>query len=208
MTWTLTVTGSVVDLHLAQPHQISVLDIAHALAHQCRFAGHTARHYSVAEHSLLVVEIIEREIAEHSPGTLLAALLHDAHEAYIGDITSPVKQALARIAAADGRTTSDWARIEANLQHDVMARFGCLIDWECRRDLIKTADLIALATERRDLMPASGPSWPVLTGVAPVGWINLRDRDGLTHADWRKAYIDKFVELYAMAADDDLEAQP
>lgn len=71
------------------PDAIDIWDIAHALSHQCRFAGHTNMLYSVAQHSLL--------IAEKVPGSSddkLNALLHDATEAYVCDIPSPLKKVI------------------------------------------------------------------------------------------------------------------
>jgi len=62
----------------------TVEDIAHGLAHVCRYAGQCDGFYSVAEHSMLVADIAD----EHP----LQALLHDAAEAFMGDITRPLKQ--------------------------------------------------------------------------------------------------------------------
>lgn len=62
--------------------------IAHSLALQCRYGGHCPRFLSVAEHSLLVAEVVARE----HPELALAALLHDAAEAYVGDWPSPLKK--------------------------------------------------------------------------------------------------------------------
>lgn len=69
------------------PADICIEDIAHSLAHLCRYTGHTRMFYSVAQHSLLVAEKIPG-----GSGLKLAALLHDAAEAYIGDVSSPLKQ--------------------------------------------------------------------------------------------------------------------
>lgn len=82
-----TVTGRLVDLRNPDADEIDISDIAHALASICRFTGQTGEFYSVAEHSVLVSREVPEELA-------LAALLHDAHEAYIGDISRGMKGAL------------------------------------------------------------------------------------------------------------------
>jgi len=94
MTWILTRTGRRFDLLAPKADQVSTLDIAHALSQLCRFNGHTSRHYSVAQHSLLVASIVP---AEHQ----LAALLHDATEAYVGDMTRPLKALLPDFSAIE-----------------------------------------------------------------------------------------------------------
>lgn len=66
-----------------KPSDVHLTDIAHALCNICRFGGHCDIHYSVAEHSLHVAELVK----EHK----LTALLHDAAEAYLGDIPTPIK---------------------------------------------------------------------------------------------------------------------
>lgn len=66
---------------------IDIRDIAHSLSHLCRFTGHTNLFYSVAQHCLLVAEKIPG-----GPEEKLAALLHDAAEAYVGDLSSPLKK--------------------------------------------------------------------------------------------------------------------
>lgn len=82
-----TSSGLLVDLLDPKPEQIEIEDIAHALAHICRFGGHVNSFYSVAQHSLMC--------ALHAPRRLqLHALLHDASEAYLGDIPTPLKRIL------------------------------------------------------------------------------------------------------------------
>ena len=71
---------------------IHILDIAHALSQICRFGGHTSSFYSVAEHSINVATLLEQQGADKI--TVLAGLLHDATEAYMGDMPRPIKQSL------------------------------------------------------------------------------------------------------------------
>ena len=83
----VTYTGKVIDPRNPKPEDISIFDIAHALSKICRFAGNTPTFYSVAIHSMRVSMMVEKE---HR----LAALLHDATEAYLGDVPKPIKDLL------------------------------------------------------------------------------------------------------------------
>lgn len=78
-------TGEAVDFDRPLEAPIRLEDIAHALGMLCRFNGHIRRFYSVAQHSVLVSRLVEPEHA-------LLALFHDAPEAYIGDMTAPLKK--------------------------------------------------------------------------------------------------------------------
>jgi 5'-deoxynucleotidase YfbR-like HD superfamily hydrolase len=80
-----TVSGIEVNLLDPIPSQISIEDIAHSLAYQCRFAGHVKRFYSVAQHSVVVAAMAPDALKKY-------ALLHDAAEAYLQDVTAPLKQ--------------------------------------------------------------------------------------------------------------------
>lgn len=82
-----TFTGRCVSLYDPTPDMISLVDIAHALSHVCRFGGHTREFYSVAQHSCLVSYLAPAEWR-------LAALMHDATEAYLGDVIRPLKNIL------------------------------------------------------------------------------------------------------------------
>jgi len=82
-----TCSGRRVHLLNPSPDEIAIEDIAHALSHACRFAGHVPSYYSVAQHSVLVSELLDER-------TALWGLLHDASEAYLHDLTRPLKRAL------------------------------------------------------------------------------------------------------------------
>lgn len=83
-----TYSGKLLDFANPKPESIDIIDIAHSLANQCRFSGHIQSFYSVAEHSCKVAEMVPQKYK-------LAALLHDAAEAYITDIPRPLKYFLA-----------------------------------------------------------------------------------------------------------------
>lgn len=150
MTWILTHTGRGFDPINPRVEDVDVEDIAHALAHNCRFNGHASRFYSVAEHSLHVSSLVPPEHA-------LAGLLHDASEAYISDLSTPVKQHI-----------HQYRLIEDNLQMAIALALG----FSPRMDAcVKRADLVMLATEKAQLMPHHATPWPVLEGVYTAGII-------------------------------------
>ncbi|WP_025856660.1 phosphohydrolase [Pseudomonas sp. CHM02] len=147
MTWIITQSGQQFDLLRPTAAMIKPVDIAHALSRLCRFNGHTRAHYSVAQHSLIVASLVP---AEHQ----LVALLHDATEAYIGDMTRPLKAVL-----------PEYQVVENNIWLAVCTRFSILPDLPA---CVKQADMVALATERRDLMPYHLEEWECLRGVQPM----------------------------------------
>lgn len=81
-----TFTGKYVNPLAMRVEDIDIRDIAHHLANECRYAGACPTHYSVAQHSVLVADYFI------DPEEKLAGLLHDAAEAYLKDIPSPVKR--------------------------------------------------------------------------------------------------------------------
>ena len=83
-------SGQVLNLDFIKPENVSIEDIAHSLSFQCRFNGHTARFYSVAEHSLVLRDLVQEESGIQNLNRRMAAMLHDAAECYLGDITKPV----------------------------------------------------------------------------------------------------------------------
>jgi 5'-deoxynucleotidase YfbR-like HD superfamily hydrolase len=126
---------------------IHLEDIAHGLAYQCRFNGQTSEFYSIAQHSLMVADIVPPELR-------FAALLHDASEAYLGDVVKPLKALL-----------PNYKDIELRVEKMIAAHFGIADMFDPR---IKQADMIALATEKRDLMPHSAEDWSYLRGFEPL----------------------------------------
>jgi hypothetical protein len=147
MNWILTSTGKRFDLFEPDADMIDPRDISHSLAHLCRFNGHTLEFYSVAQHSCIVAELVPEEYK-------LAALLHDATEAYLGDMTRPVKQWM-----------PDYLGFEDILWASVCERFNLALDLPV---CVRQADMIALATERRDLMQPEAAIWDCLVGIEPM----------------------------------------
>ena len=131
----ITVSGHRFYLEDPRPDDVFIEDIAHSLSRQCRFNGHTSVHYSVAQHSVLVSELVEE------PELQLAALLHDAAEAYTGDIITPVKDALG--------TARD---LERKIEVAIFERFGVPFDGRLPQP-VKTADVEALKIEFSTLPP-------------------------------------------------------
>jgi uncharacterized protein len=164
--------------------RIDLEDIAHGLAYQCRFNGQTRAFYSVAQHSLMVASILP-------PPMHRAALLHDAAEAYLGDIVKPLKRLL-----------PDFSRIEAGVTELIAQAFA--VDFGCedgasdsRRHAIyraiKQADMVALATEKRDLMPHSTEAWSYLHGFEPLP----HSIEPLPPAQAKQAFLDAWVAATA-----------
>src|SRR5262245_19776822 len=86
-----------------QPDQISIRTIAKALSQINRFTGHTRWPYSVAQHSVLVLRLFEDLHPFAMRSKKVAALFHDAAEAYCGDIASPLKSLLPEYKAIERR---------------------------------------------------------------------------------------------------------
>lgn len=124
-----------------RPEDVEIEDIAHALSLLCRFTGHVREFYSVAQHSVLVACLVE----EQHPDLALAALLHDASEAYLVDVPRPIKPFL------DG-----YRIIEQAVSHVIAERFN-VNPLHLDDQVVKGADRVLLRTEQRDLMPPAHP---------------------------------------------------
>lgn len=129
-------------------------DIAHSLANQCRFTGHTSRFYSVAEHSVHVSHNCD-------PADALWGLLHDATEAYLTDFARPLKH--------DPEFGPVYLRFEGQLHAAVAERFGLPAEIPAS---VHRADNDVLLTEKRDLLGPSPDLWYVGAGEA-IGTLDL-----------------------------------
>jgi len=153
--WMQSGSGVPVDLVGPVPAQIVPTDMAFALARLPRFNGHLRNdvNWSVAAHSVMVCQLVRATTAEAKAP--LYALLHDGHEAYVGDITSPLKQALGMLGGAEPLRL-----IVKGLDQAIHARFG--LDWPpppAVRDQVAQADLAALVWERRELLNPTRRPW-------------------------------------------------
>jgi uncharacterized protein len=124
---------------------ITIEDIASGLSNEARFNGQTRSFYSVAQHSVMVSRIVPPEYAWQG-------LFHDASEAVMKDLPKPLKRLL-----------PDYQVLEQKIETAILAKLGIAVPLH---PSIKTADLIMLATEKRDLMPPHDyVEWP---GVEPI----------------------------------------
>lgn len=166
-------SGAYLDILNPNPEHIYLDDIAHALSMICRYTGHVRRFYSVAQHSVLC--------CQNAPSrSKWAALMHDAAEAYIGDVSRPLKQLL-----------PEYKAIEKRIESAIFEKFAVVED-----EHVKRADREALKTERRDLMPDTGEIWGPTEGFTAwperiTPWGNRQAQDEfLRHA---RLYIPDLV---------------
>lgn len=148
-----TFTGKLIDLRAFSVADVRLPDISHALACINRYAGHTTVPYSVAQHSVMVSRLCEPEHA-------LWGLMHDASEAYLGDVARPLKVML-----------PEYVELERHVQQTIAKTFG--LGWPIPMS-VKVADNRALIAEKRALMSVDH-DWgieadPVHTPINPYCW--------------------------------------
>ncbi len=151
-----TFTGKYINVFNPDPELICIEDIAHSLSNQCRFGGHLPEFYSVAQHSFYCASWVAKE---HK----LAALLHDASEAYLLDIPSPVKAGL-----------SNYKEIEDQLMQLIAEKFGFKYPLD---DEVKNIDKELLQLEWEQLMLRKKGRWyrdivPVIPVTAKGVFLN------------------------------------
>lgn len=175
----LTASGRYFDFTKPAPSAIALNDIATALSRICRFTGHTTKFYSVAQHSVLVSHAVPEQYA-------LQGLMHDASEAYLGDVSSPLKQLL-----------PDYRDIEHRVEQAIRERYHLPATLD---ESVKFADLRLLVTERRDLMPPPAPYYGVRDAEA---WLWANDIEPLPERivplnpdDAAALFIKRFWEIY------------
>ncbi len=135
----LTASGFTLDLANPDADGLPVEDVARSLAYQPRWCGATTRFYSVAEHSVMVSTLVPEEFAYDG-------LWHDCVEAISGDWPSPLKEHLGR---------DEIKRKMEPIESAFERRFG----YRSHLPEVKKADLIAMATELRDLLPPAWMDW-------------------------------------------------
>lgn len=173
--WVGTNSGRRIDLYGTKPEEIDIEDIAGALSKNCRFTGQLSRWYSVAEHCIWVARLLP-------PHMRLIGLLHDAAEAYIADVASPVKRALGDV----------YRNIEDNIALAIGIRFGLGDQLVHLPQPVKDADRIMLMTERDALQakPSNGWGPDYENCVRMPGFVRMFDNDSKA----RTAYLRAFDE--------------
>ncbi len=179
--WNQTFSGKVFDLVNPDPESVSIKDIAVALANQCRFNGHTRRFYSVAEHCLYVsraVSGISREMAYYG-------LMHDAAEAYVGDVVAPLKSLL-----------PEYRAVEERVWRAICVRFNLPVELP---GAVHIADKCMLATELEYLLLAPPKPWDNRCEPFPLREIGLDSisQFGLPPREAHRRFLERFAELAA-----------
>jgi hypothetical protein len=194
-----TFTGRFINVSNPTDSSISIVDIAHALSLSCRFSGHVSKFSSVADHSVRVVNMMMRwGITDR--WELLAGLLHDASEAYLSDISTPVKKM---------PEMKGYLEVEDSLMRNIFRRFGVDI-WPLPSS-VKEADWVVLWREAHTLMrpqfqhKAWEPSWTRMVRGTMIDHLDVLEQYGTfervpTSFEAATAFIDVFVELHPAAA--------
>lgn len=145
-------SGIYLDLEDPRPEQILLDDIAGALSRICRFGGHVGQFYSVAEHCWHCAD--QAKADGHGLDVQRYALMHDASEAYIGDVVKPLKELLKSL----------YAPIEDRIEQAITERFALTVS-DSIRQVVKEIDRALLIAERRALFTRDDITW---TGEASV----------------------------------------
>ena len=159
MSWIFTLSGHRVDYLNPTVDQIDINDIALALSRESRFNGHTSKFYSVAQHCVHVSKLVPKELA-------LEALLHDATEAYMKDIPSPLKMLL-----------PDYRAIETRLYETICTKWFLPFTMSYE---VKNADALALEAEKRSFTKDRVVPSPIIA---------------LTSANAMRLFLKRFKEI-------------
>jgi hypothetical protein len=187
-----TATGPTILLHsghyfdLLDPaaSRFTVGDIAHGLGNVCRFAGQSRRFYSVAEHCWHASFLVPHLLA-------FPVLMHDAAEAFVGDVTRPLKSLL-----------PEYKAIEKRIDAVIAERFKIKLSQPAVEEITR-ADIAMLAAEQAAMMASHDDSWSILDGVTPPA-IHFRYWSP-EEAAWR--WLERF-EALAFGPAYDLEYMP
>ncbi len=152
--------------------EIFIVDIAAGLSKQCRFNGHVDRFYSVAEHSVIASTLTQ------DANLARWLLMHDAPEAYIGDMVRPLKAVIPQ-----------FQQIEDKIMRAIADRFGLYGDMPSD---VKTFDNIMCSTEKRDLIPGS-PPWNAMP--EPITGLEIPERE-VGPEEAKLMFMRRFFELF------------
>lgn len=178
--WVQTYQGKHWDLLTPDPMILELDDISYPLSKLCRFTCHCRGLYSVAQHSVLVCRRVEE--FDDNPQLLMAALFHDAHEVFCGDVSSPVKKALQQLGGDKA-----WNKLEMTQQRAV-AKWLDIDPALFTSPLIKQADVEMLVTEKRDLFLHDLPEWNI--NVEPLDQQIIPWSRQYTESTFRTLYYD------------------
>lgn len=142
--------GHYVDLASPDPETIEIKSIAAALSKTCRFGGHCPKYYTVAEHCIHAVGLAFQDHV--TCDVLRTILLHDATEAYVGDVVKPLKAML-----------PEYQVIESNIEQAVSARFN--VDFVRYGDVVKRYDRLMLKAEKIQMWPEDREEWFGFAGL-------------------------------------------
>lgn len=176
--WTMTYSGVRFNLENPKEEDVRIEDIAHSLARVNRFNGHHKfQNYSVAQHSVYV-----SSLCDYYP---LAGLLHDASEAYIQDVISPLKFLLREV----------YLPLEEKLMRVIFSKFKIDYDDIDMWDEVKDADQVVFALELRDVKATDERKFYNLSMDIPVNY-SLKIKKGNSPDKAEELFLDFFGELY------------
>lgn len=170
MTWLETCTKRRWEIDSPETYPYSASEIAHSLSRLCRYAGHTPHLYSVAQHSMAVATAVVETSVGNDPWLVLAALLHDASEAYLVDIPAPIKRLPGMQAYRD---------LERRTHRAILASFmpAAQVDRCIDHAEIARADLAVLHREKLSIL-RSDLEWGPLPDPAPLSvWTTWQEID-------------------------------
>ena len=176
--WIETYTGIHFYVLDPKPEDIDIRDITHALSNICRFNGHTRFHYSVAQHCLNCADYANRIFMDEHIQKY--ALLHDASEAYICDVSRPIKPLL-----------REYSQIEYDLQSAIYIKFGLPYPQESVLEALTQVDNEVLMIEAKALMCEA--SWA--EEVPAHGLHILRMRPEEAAAEFEKLFRKLFLNM-------------
>lgn len=170
-----TYDGDFFDFENPQDYKYDITTIAHALSNICRYTGHCNRFYSVAEHSVIVSYLVSPELA-------LDGLLHDASEAFCGDVASPLKAMLPR-----------YKEIEHAVQQSIAKYYG--LSWPMSAAIHK-ADKELYKAERLALTNVDDNIWH--TEIEARGGERIK---GLLPKEAENLFLNRYWELHGCLKD-------